>query len=225
VPSTHSEPEANDVASKTAGVDGRDLQEALRDEIAWRRLLVEQSRDGIVVVDQNGKVFEANKRFADMLGYSPEEVLDLFVWDWECLATKEQILGMAQAVDASGDHFETRHRRKDGTIIDVELSNNGAVHGGRKLIFCVCRDITERKQYEQERANLITELQTALEEIKSLRGIIPICSTCKRIRDDEGYWEQVDDYVAKHSMAHFSHSICPECMKKLYPQLSKGEED
>ncbi len=203
----------------------RSVEELLRDEVSWRRLMVEQSRDGIVVLEQDGRVFEANKRFADMLGYPIEEVYHLHVWDWEHISTKEETLVMLQHVDDSGAHFETKHRRKDGTIIDVELSNNGAVlYGGKKLIFCICRDITERKQYEEERSALINELQTALEEIKSLRGIIPICSTCKRIRDDEGYWEQVDDYISKHTQVHLSHGICPECMKTLYPELSKEEE-
>ncbi|MCP4155788.1 MAG: response regulator [bacterium] len=63
------------------------------------------------------------------------------------------------------------------------------------------------------------ELKKAREEIKSLRGILPICARCKKIRDDNGYWKQVEVYVEKHSDATFSHSICPECFKKLYPQF------
>lgn len=60
------------------------------------------------------------------------------------------------------------------------------------------------------------ELEKALREIKTLRGIIPICSNCKSIRDDEGYWEQLESYVRKHSDAKFSHGICPDCARKLY---------
>ena len=67
------------------------------------------------------------------------------------------------------------------------------------------------------------ELHTALNEIKQLRGIIPICSSCKKIRDDSGFWHQVESYIHDHSEAEFSHSICPECMKKLYPDFIQNE--
>jgi len=122
---------------------------ALKDESTRRRLLVEQSRDGIVVLDQNGKVYEANQRYADMLGYTMEEVLQLHLWDWDTQWTQEQLLEMVRTVDDTGDHFETSHRRKDGTYIDVEISTNGTVYGGQKFVFCVCRDITERKRTEE----------------------------------------------------------------------------
>ncbi len=124
-------------------------EKLLEDEASRRRLLVEQSRDGIVVLDQAGKVCEANEAYARMLGYSMEEVYQLHVWDWESQFSKEQTLEMLSTVDEEGDHFETRHRRKDGTLRDVEISTNGAVYGGQRFIFCVCRDITERKQAEE----------------------------------------------------------------------------
>lgn len=121
----------------------------LDDELARWRLLIEQSRDGIVVLDEDLGVHEANRQFARMLGYSPDEVKRLHVWDWDHLHSKEQVLQMFHAVDGAGQHFETQHRRKDGTIIDVELSNNGAVYRGQKLVFCVCRDITQSKRAEK----------------------------------------------------------------------------
>ncbi|HMK64474.1 MAG TPA: PAS domain S-box protein, partial [Thermodesulfobacteriota bacterium] len=121
----------------------------LKDEVFWRRLLIEESRDAIVILDHDAKVYDANSRFADMLGYKKEEVYPLHAWDWDALLDKEQILELAKSVDAAGHHFETRHRRKDGRIIDAELSNNGAFYRGQKLILCICRDITERKKAEQ----------------------------------------------------------------------------
>ncbi|MGD8563607.1 MAG: hypothetical protein PVG03_13765, partial [Desulfarculaceae bacterium] len=63
-------------------------------------------------------------------------------------------------------------------------------------------------------------LTKALKKIKTLSGLLPICSSCKKIRDDKGYWNQVEDYVAEHTEASFSHSICPECMERLYPQIA-----
>jgi diguanylate cyclase (GGDEF)-like protein/PAS domain S-box-containing protein len=129
--------------------DRKLMEQALADEATRRRILVDQSRDGIHVLDSEGKVVEANKRFAEMLGYSPEEVRELHMWDWDTQFTREELLGMVRSVDAAGDHFETQQRRKDGTVIDVELSTNGAEIAGQKLVFCVCRDITERKRAEE----------------------------------------------------------------------------
>jgi hypothetical protein len=80
-------------------------------------------------------------------------------------------------------------------------------------------DVTDRKQAEEEREKLIQELQDALAKVKTLSGLLPICSSCKKIRDDKGYWNQIEAYIRDHSEANFSHSICPECAKELYPQL------
>lgn len=70
----------------------------------------------------------------------------------------------------------------------------------------------------------IEELRLALDQIKTLRGIVPICAQCKRIRDDQGYWKQVEVYVSAHTEAEFSHGICPECTRQLYPELMDGDE-
>jgi PAS domain S-box-containing protein len=83
------------------------------------------------------------------------------------------------------------------------------------------RDITERKQTEAERDRLIQDLQNALANVKSLRGLLPICAGCKKIRDDKNYWHQVDSYISKHSEATFTHGLCPDCVKKWYPELDE----
>ena len=127
----------------------RNAELALAEEAVRRRILIEQSRDGIVILDQNGKVCESNRHFAEMIGYSVDEVHQLHVWDWDTQWPREHLLEMIRRVDAQGDHFETRHRRRDGTVYDVEISTNGAVLGGQKLVFCVCRDISERKRSEE----------------------------------------------------------------------------
>ena len=85
----------------------------------------------------------------------------------------------------------------------------------------MARDVTERKQAEEERDKLILELRDALSKIKTLSGMLPICASCKKIRDDKGYWTQIESYIKHHSEAEFSHSICPECAKKLYPEFYK----
>jgi hypothetical protein len=66
---------------------------------------------------------------------------------------------------------------------------------------------------------LIAELQDAVIKIKTLGGLLPICSNCKKIRDDKGYWKQIESYIRDHSEAEFTHSMCPKCAKKLYPEF------
>ena len=110
-------------------------------------------------------------------------------------------------------------KRKDGStfIGHLKISCQDPSNPVKRAVFTIS-DITWRKKADEEREKLITELQTALAEIKTLRGILPLCSHCKKIRNDEGYWEQVDVYIHKYSEADISHSICPECMKKYYPE-------
>jgi hypothetical protein len=84
------------------------------------------------------------------------------------------------------------------------------------------RILVERERTEEEREKLILQLQDALVEVRTLSGLLPICSSCKKIRDDQGYWNQIEDYVSSRSEATFSHGICPECAKKLYPEFYSG---
>ena len=88
----------------------------------------------------------------------------------------------------------------------------------------VVRDISKQQQMKAEREKLIQQLQEAIKEIKALRGILPVCSFCKRVRDDQGFWEQVDVYLQRHSRADISHSICPECAKERYPDIDIFKE-
>jgi two-component system sensor histidine kinase VicK len=83
-----------------------------------------------------------------------------------------------------------------------------------------------RRKAEDDREKLIEDLRVALDNVKTLRGLIPICASCKRIRDDSGYWGQIEAYIARHSDAEFSHGICPECAEKLYPgkQIKKPKQ-
>lgn len=83
--------------------------------------------------------------------------------------------------------------------------------------------MAERARIEAQREKLVDELRVAVSQIRTLRGLLPICASCKRIRDDSGYWQQIESYVRDHSEAEFSHSICPACIDKLYPELREGD--
>ncbi|OQX18177.1 MAG: hypothetical protein BWK76_08260 [Desulfobulbaceae bacterium A2] len=89
----------------------------------------------------------------------------------------------------------------------------------------IATDITERKQAEEDKEKLIASLREALDKVKQLSGMLPICSVCKKIRDDTGYWTQLEAYIHTHSEAEFSHSICPECARKLYPEYCDAPHD
>lgn len=80
-------------------------------------------------------------------------------------------------------------------------------------------EMEERKRAQIEKENLIIQLQDALSKVKTLSGFLPICASCKKIRDDNGYWNQIESYISTHSEAEFSHGICPDCVKKLYPEF------
>ena len=83
----------------------------------------------------------------------------------------------------------------------------------------LAKEIEERKRTEAEREVVIAELRDALSNVKHLRGLLPICASCKRIRDEHGYWNDVEEYIRKHTEADFTHGICPDCMNKLYPGM------
>ena len=85
-------------------------------------------------------------------------------------------------------------------------------------------EIKERVKIQKEREKLIEELQEALEKVRTLSGLLPICAHCKKVRDDKGYWSQIEKYIQEHSEARFSHGICPECAKELYPELELGKD-
>jgi PAS domain S-box-containing protein len=119
------------------------------EEAARLRILIEQSKDGMVILDHDFKVYRSNQRFASMLGYTPEEMRQLHVWDWDPQWTREQLLERGPTLASAGvTTFETRHRRKDGTLYDAEISVNMAEFGDHFFRFCVVRDISSRKAAE-----------------------------------------------------------------------------
>ncbi|TQD25262.1 PAS domain S-box protein [Methanolobus vulcani] len=122
----------------------------ISEEARWRRLLMEQSSDGIVILDQDGKVIEANPRYAMMLGYSHAEMQQSSIWDWDVFRDHQQIYDMLQLNDKKEVLYETKLQCKDGNVIEVEVNANSAIFGGKFMIFCVCRDISLRKSFERE---------------------------------------------------------------------------
>jgi PAS domain S-box-containing protein len=128
----------------------RVVSQALADAHERRRVLIDNSHDGIAIIDQTHRVIEANRSFAEMLGYDRGEVLGLYTWDYEADRSEADIRAAFNDLTRVNAVFETRHRRKDGSVFDVEVSASGARVGGRKVVITVCRDISARKQAEEQ---------------------------------------------------------------------------
>jgi hypothetical protein len=132
-------------------------------------------------------------------------------------------LSMMYGKIKAGQHierYETVRMRKDGSTMEVSLSLSPIKDPAGNVIgvSAIERDISARKREEADRLKLIYELTDALGKIKTLKGLLPICSSCKKIRDDQGYWQKVESYISEHTEAEFTHGICPECLRRLYPE-------
>jgi len=190
---------------------------------AYLGAIVESSEDAIIGTDLAGKIVSWNTGAVRMYGYSaaearghsirmltppsrPEESPDSFT---EILERKHV------------DRYETFHLRHDGQIIPVSVTRSPIKDSQGKIIgvSAIERDITKRKQEEQERLFLIQELSKALANAKTLQGLLPICASCKKIRDDRGYWNKIESYLAEHTRAEFTHGLCPDCQAQFRSEL------
>ena len=104
--------------------------------------------------------------------------------------------------------------------MDVQITTQTMVHDGRRAVLVIPIDITERKRAAEERERLVASLQQALADVKTLSGLLPICSYCKKIRDDGNFWHNVESYMTEHSEITFSHGMCPDCMRKHHPEFA-----
>ncbi|MBW1783710.1 MAG: PAS domain S-box protein [Deltaproteobacteria bacterium] len=132
--------------SEKAGFERQPEEKALQEQMAHMRVLMDVSLDGIAIIDQKHRVVESNRRFAEMLGYTPEEVLSLHTWDWEAVMSEAEIRANFADLAKTKTTFETRHRRKDGTIYDAEVTACGAKLGDETMVLTIIRDITDRKE-------------------------------------------------------------------------------
>lgn len=174
-----------------------------------------------------------NERWAQMLGYSTIKEFEDNPDTWTNLIHPDDRDAAWASINdhlegrTASHKMEYRMRKKDGSytwILDhAKIVQRDA--DGRPLRMSGTHiDISERKESEQERDALIKSLTVALNEINTLKGIIPICSYCHSIRDDEGAWDKIEAYLHKHSDAEFSHGICPNCMDKVRSDAGLDEK-
>jgi PAS domain S-box-containing protein len=179
--------------------------------------------DMLCFLDFNGYFKRLNPAWERCLGFTREELMSRPFIEFVHPDDRQRTLNQNAEVRAGGRAlgFENRYLCKDGSY--RWLHWNAAPDTGNKVIYSVARDITERKRLTAEREELLSELQAALTEVKSLQEILPICSYCRKIRDDENYWHTVEGYLSEHTGTRFSHSICPSCMETVVePDLRKS---
>jgi PAS domain S-box-containing protein len=201
-------------------------EEALRESEQKFRSIVEQSVDGIILVNEQGFVNEWNRGQEQISGLKRAEAIGRPVWDvmFRVIPDEERSQGRYEWFKASMNQFLMTgqapwlNQLQEGNFLRAD----GVLRTFQQLIFPIetdkgfmagniIRDITERKQKEAE--------------IKILRGLLPICASCKKIRDDRGYWNHLEVYIRDHSEADFTHGICPDCGKKLYGPFWKESDE
>lgn len=174
---------------------------------------------------EDGTLLEVNEGFEKLTGYAAREVLGKTTLEmplYRATEAREPLMGRLQrAGRVYGLEWEFQNRAGE-TITGLYSAEVIEVQGER-LLLSIVSDITERKVLERERERMIRELQAALSQIKALKGLLPICASCKKIRDDQGYWNQLETYISEHSEAEFTHGLCPECAELYFPKRPKPE--
>jgi PAS domain S-box-containing protein len=175
----------------------------------------EVSIDMLCFLDFNGYFKRLNPAWERTLGFTRQELMSKPFIEFVHPDDRERTLEQNARVRA-GDRalgFENRYLRKDDSYRWFRW--NAARDPAEGVIYSVARDITSEKLADSEREQLVTDLQKALAEVRNLQEILPICSYCRKIRDDENYWHTVESYISHHTDSRFSHSICPSCMKTV----------
>jgi PAS domain S-box-containing protein len=205
-----------------------------------RRLtdIIEFLPDPTWVIDTDGKVIAWNRAVERITGINKKDMIGRGGYAYALPfygATRPMLIDLALRREAQWEKDYLSLQEEDGMLVASE-SFHPAMEGGARYFASTAsrlydaqekvvgsiesiRDITAAKRLEKEREKLIGELQGAIAKIRTLSGLLPICAACKKIRDDKGYWNQIETFIRDHSEAEFSHGICPDCARKLYPDL------
>jgi PAS domain S-box-containing protein len=201
---------------------------AIKESETKFRSVAQSAKDAIITADKDGIIVFCNAAAQKLFGYSEDELVGKFVSilmperfreAHERGMARVSATGQSNLIDGTIELFGLTHKARE---FPVELSLSSWKSGDDIFYTGIIRDISERKQHEKERDGLIDRLQKSLNKVRKLSGLLPICASCKKIRDDKGYWNQIEGYIRDHSEAEFSHGICPECSKKLYPEYHRA---
>lgn len=194
----------------------------LRNNAMHYQILMDESMDPTFSFYADGTYRYVNKAFARGVGKPLGEIIGNTIWDVFEKDEADKRFAIVKKVFAEErtEEVEVRVALPSGdtyylTTLKPIFNDLGRV----ETVICTSKNITKRKVAEIALKEKHEKLINAMEEIKILSGLLPICSSCKKIRDDKGYWNQIEDFIQKHSEAKFSHGICKECVKELYPDL------
>ena len=174
------------------------------------------SIDLLCCLDFSGYFKKLSPSWERTLGFTRRELMSRPFIEFVHPDDRERTINQNAAVKRGGQAlgFENRYLCKDGSFRWFRW--NARPNASWSVIYSVARDVTEVKQAEEERERLVRDLQTALAEVKTLQEILPICSYCRKVRNDENYWDTVENYVSAHTSTMFSHSICPGCLEEHF---------
>lgn len=205
------------------------MERRLAESEQWFSTTLSSIGDAVIATDAAGLIQFLNPLARVITGWDGNEALGRSLSD---------VLALTDGAEQPGKDPFTRVKERGGFIEWTSQTWLRSKSGGRTPVdytaapirhpdgtltgvVVVFRDITARQQAEEERERLISELQESLAKVKQLSGLIPICASCKKIREDRNYWTAVEAYVASHSEAKFSHTVCPDCLRKLYPDFAE----
>ncbi len=199
-----------------------EIERRLKESEQWLATTLRCIGEGVIATDARGYIKFINPIAEGLTGWRREQALGHVLKAVFNVTHARQQNGVEELTPAARQEASTEQTiliAKDGTetLIDYSVApiqDDKGIPFGVVLVF---RDITEQKLAERERIKLMAELQTASAKVKTLTGLLPICASCKKIRDDQGYWHQIEAYIRDHSEANFSHSLCFDCEKKLRP--------
>ena len=190
------------------------------------RRLFETMSEGVILIAPDGKIILANPSAVHILGLELSAIQErnYIVPAWEILRPDgtpmppEEMAGpRAMSERRSVNNVVMGVRRPDAAISWINVSAVPIISDSNKFegVVGVFTDITDKRAAEEQRETLIVELKHAISQVKKLSGLLPICASCKKIRNDKGYWNEIEIYVREHSEADFTHGLCPGCAEKL----------
>ena len=175
--------------------------------------------------DESGRFLMWNDTLEKVTGYSVSEIKKMHPLDLIAPEDKEKTgNAIKKAFSEKQAVVEAKFSTKKGLEIPFYFTGISFINNGSNYLVGMGIDISDRIKSEREKENLIAELREALSNVKLLSGLLPICASCKKIRDDKGYWNKIETYIKERSEAEFTHSICPGCAQKLYPNLVTSDE-
>jgi hypothetical protein len=197
--------------------EDRAARQKLADKEAFNFALFQYNPVWTVVVDTEGRVVKSNRAKINSGDRLPN-IGDVMYRDYASHHETDMYRVLMECIGSGkSDYFpELRYGNK---VLSITISPfpRGAI--------ITSQDITAQKTAELDRMKLIDKLQQALAEVETLRGLLPICAYCKKIRDDKGYWNHIEAYLGKHAHTEFTHTMCPECVKQFYPDLWQKMEN